>query len=334
LRTDIFQIRALGQTVICIQGEAAATVFYDPEKMQRKGAVPLPVQQTLTGNDAIHTTDGELHRQRKVMFLSLMTDENLACLAGLFNTELHQRFTEWEHRPAVCLFDEMARALTAAVCSWAGVALKSDEVDLRAADFITMVDAFGSIGLRNWKGRLARRRAERTIKKLIAAARAGSIPANEDTALGVVVAYREQTSEPLSNHLAAIELINVLRPTVDIAWYIVFAVMAFHDRPEWKHRFAANQDHDQLHFIDEVRRYYPFAPFMGAKTRQDFTWQDYAFPKGALVLLDMYGTNHDPRLWQQPYHFNPDRFRKHPIRPFDFLAQGGGGCSCRAPLSR
>jgi len=43
-----------------MRGEAAATVFYAADKMQRKGAVLWPVQQTLTDKDAIHTQDGHL----------------------------------------------------------------------------------------------------------------------------------------------------------------------------------------------------------------------------------------------------------------------------------
>jgi fatty-acid peroxygenase len=53
-------------------------------------------------------------------------------------------------------------------------------------------------------------------------------------------------------------------------------------------------------------------------------WQGYRIPKGALVLLDLYGTNHDPRLWPLPYRFDPNRFHDRRILPFDFLAQGGG----------
>lgn len=99
---------------------------------------------------------------------------------------------------------------------------------------------------------------------------------------------------------------------------------AFNDYPQWRLRFAANAHDDQLNFIDEVRRFYPFAPFMGARARQSFDWLGYQIPKGGLILLDMFGTNHDHRIWEQPYRFNPGRFKERDIRPYDFLAQGGG----------
>lgn len=38
----------------------------------------------------------------------------------------------------------------------------------------------------------------------------------------------------------------------------------------------------------------------------------------------MYGTNHDPHLWDNPEIFNPDRFAQWDESPFSFIPQGGG----------
>jgi fatty-acid peroxygenase len=42
------------------------------------------------------------------------------------------------------------------------------------------------------------------------------------------------------------------------------------------------------------------------------------------VLLDLYGTNHDARLWDKPDEFRPERFRKWSGSAFNFIPQGGG----------
>jgi fatty-acid peroxygenase len=63
---------------------------------------------------------------------------------------------------------------------------------------------------------------------------------------------------------------------------------------------------------------------MGARVKNSFRWKGVHFQKGAIVLLDMYGTNHDADLWDRPYEFVPERFKLRAIQPFDFLAQGGG----------
>src|SRR5699024_9830513 len=39
--------------------------------------------------------------------------------------------------------------------------------------------------------------------------------------------------------------------------------------------------------------------------------------------LDIYGTHHDPQIWEAPDTFRPERFRDWNGSPFDFLPQGG-----------
>ncbi|MGE7431678.1 cytochrome P450 [Bacillus thuringiensis] len=41
-------------------------------------------------------------------------------------------------------------------------------------------------------------------------------------------------------------------------------------------------------------------------------------------MLDLYGTNHDPKIWDTPDVFNPNRFAKWEGSPFSFIPQGGG----------
>lgn len=77
-------------------------------------------------------------------------------------------------------------------------------------------------------------------------------------------------------------------------------------------------------FVQEVRRYYPFAPLIGAKVRKSFTWKGVRFKKGRLVFLDMYGTNHDQKLWDEPDAFRPERFQERKDSLYDFIPQGGG----------
>ena len=42
------------------------------------------------------------------------------------------------------------------------------------------------------------------------------------------------------------------------------------------------------------------------------------------MLLDLYGTNRDPALWDQPDQFRPERFQHWQENAFDFIPQGGG----------
>ncbi|MPN42772.1 Fatty-acid peroxygenase [bioreactor metagenome] len=123
--------------------------------------------------------------------------------------------------------------------------------------------------------------------------------------------------------MAAIELINILRPVVAISTYITFAALALHEYPQLREKLLSESNDYTEMFAQEVRRFYPFAPFLGARVRKDFVWNQCEFKKGMLVLLDIFGTNHDPRIWKTPNEFRPDRFRDWNSNLFDLIPQGG-----------
>jgi fatty-acid peroxygenase len=124
--------------------------------------------------------------------------------------------------------------------------------------------------------------------------------------------------------LAAVELLNVLRPTVAVCWFVAFSGHALHRWPALRDRLRSGDPAYAEAFGHEVRRFYPFAPFVGGLAVRDLTWQHEPIPADTLVLLDIYGQNHDPTLWPDPYAFDPDRFVGREIGAYDLIPQGGG----------
>lgn len=322
-KSDIFETHLLGEKVICISGEEAAKIFYDPELFYRKDATPKRVQKTLFGVGAIQSMDGKAHIHRKKLFMSLMTSSYQNQLAKLVMENLQSSVEKWEVEENIVLFDEMNEILCRVVCQWAGVPLKESEVKGRAEDFSSMVDAFGAVGPRHWKGRRARTRAEEWIKEIIEDARSGNIKAEEGTALHAMAFYKDLDGNQLDSNMAGIELINVLRPIVAISIFIVFEALALFEYPECKEKLSTGDRNELKCFVQEVRRYYPFTPFLGARVRKDFIWNKNEFKEGMLVLLDVYGINHDAKIWKNPDKFWPARFKEGQDNLFDFIPQGG-----------
>jgi cytochrome P450 len=64
--------------------------------------------------------------------------------------------------------------------------------------------------------------------------RSGELKVEEGTAAHRVAFQRDREGNLLDKQMAAIELINVVRPTVAISWYIVFTAMALHDHPDYR----------------------------------------------------------------------------------------------------
>src|SRR5699024_934520 len=207
----------------------------------------------------------------------------------------------------------------------AGVPLKAKNLTTRTKDLASMIDAFGAIGPRHWEGRMARNRAEKWIENIIESVRSNEMTAAEDKPLFAVAWHRDLNHELLDLKTAAVEVLNLLRPIVAIGRYIMFGALAMHDSPETREKLI--NDHDEKYsqmFTQEVRRYYPFGPFLGAKVKKDSEWKGFFFKKDTLVLLDVYGINHSPDIWENPNTFWPEGFHEWEGSPFNFVPQGGG----------
>src|SRR5690554_2758142 len=107
LGSDIFETRIVLKKVICMQGEEAARLFYDEEKFKRKKATPKFVQKTLFGQGGVQGMDGDKHRHRKELFMSLMSRESVSGLMNTLQSELENYLVKWEKRDSVVLFDEL-----------------------------------------------------------------------------------------------------------------------------------------------------------------------------------------------------------------------------------
>ena len=316
--------RLLGERVICMTGARAAKLFYDPTYFTRKDAAPKRIQKTLFGENAIQGMNGKAHFHRKQLFLSLMSTAEQQRLTMIINRKLEAAIGTWRRLKQIVLFDEMKKILCESACKWAGVPLQQTELYGRAEDFYAMVDSFGAIGPRHFRGRSARKRTEAWIGRIFDAVRSGKLRAAQGTALHEIAFFNEEDGSLMDTNMAAIELINVLRPIIAISTYITFAALALHRYPECRDPLLHGDSYYLEMFTQEVRRFYPFTPFVGARVRKDFIWNDCYFEKGTLVILDIYGMNHDASIWDQPYKFMPERFHGPVSDLYQFIPQGGG----------
>ncbi|MEU0271703.1 cytochrome P450 [Streptomyces sp. NPDC006307] len=321
----VVRARLLGRHAVALRGPEAVRFFYDEAHVRRGGALPEPVRATLFGDGAVHTLDGEAHRVRKAMFLSLLTPPaRVADLVELVGDAWDGAVRQWSRQADIVLFDEAAKVLTSAVCRWAGVPLEAARTDAVARDMVAMVDGFATLGPRHWRARAARRRCEAWLGGLVEDVRAGAVEVPEGSVVEVVAGHRDSDGRALDARTAAVELLNVVRPTVAVAWFVAFAAHALHRRPEHRKRL---QDDDAAYaaaFVHEVRRFYPFAPFLAGRAAADLSWRGHRIPRGALVVLDVYGQDHDAGLWGDPYTFRPERFLQRPVERDELVPQGGG----------
>jgi fatty-acid peroxygenase len=316
------ELRLLGRRTTVLSGPQGARLFYNEAIMQRHGALPRPLQQTLFGNGAVHGLDDDAHKQRKAMFLHLLTPAAARDIAGIAGGLWRAPARSIALDP-VGIFGEAVDVHCAAICQWAGVPAGSVDLTL-GADLIAMVDGFGSLGARHIRARRARRHVARWARHLIRQVRGGHIEVPTGTPLDVVARYPGADGALLSTSVAGVELINLLRPTVAVAYFVAFAAHAVGIEPQLRQQLAAAGDTELEAFAHELRRVYPFVPMLAARARQPVTYQGHRLPRGRRVLLDVYGMLHDPAQWPDPESFRLDRFAGVEPDPYLFLPQGGG----------
>jgi len=320
----VFETRLLLQRTQCMTGRAAAQVFYDPKRFVRDTAAPRALRATLFGEGGVQGLDGAEHAQRKQMFLSLVTPDRIEELAEIASAEWGSAALRWRSNGGVVLYTAAQEIFTRAVCRWAGVPLLRTDVATRTRDLAALFDAAGSLGPRHLLARAARRRCERWMRELVERIRNERVAVDDSSPAHRIALQRDLHGELLDPRIAAVELLNVLRPSVAVSVYAVLIAHALHEHIAHAERLRTAPEQDIEHFVQEVRRFYPFFPAVAARVRESFEWHGQPMRAGQRALLDLYGINHDARIWGDPHVFRPARFCHWREDPFELVPQGGG----------
>lgn len=323
LKTDIFRARLLGRPMYFVRGADAARMFYEPGRFTRRGALPKGTLHLLQDEGSVATLDGADHRDRKAMFMAMMTPEHLAAMAAMAGKELAARFSAWEGMDEVGLHGEFRLVICRAVCRWAGLDLSEEEIATLVDELGQMIDNAGSLGPSNWLARARRWHSEAIMRKVVDDIRQHRIPVPETAAASVIALHRGPDGRRMSLDAAAAELINILRPTVAVARFMTFAAVALYQYPEACDGVGCDDARTEA-FVQEVRRYYPFFPVVSGIALEPFSWRGHAFEAGDQFVLDLYGTDHDERIWEDEADFRPERFAGRQPDAAGFIPQGGG----------
>jgi len=318
---DLFVSHLLGRRTVVVRGEDGARLFYDEDVVARAGAIPPPLGWLLFGRGAVHSLDGAAHRERKAMFLDLLAAERTEPLVTAVRARLEERMPAWGR--GVAVFDELVEVYGGAVLSWAGIRLDDADAARTSRDLAAMVDGFGFAGtayLRGWRSRLL---LERWARRLVRATRDGTLLVRREGPLAIIAGHDE-----LDERTAAVELINILRPTVAVAWPATMAIADLLVRPD---RQAIVSGPHLRAYLHECRRLQPFAPALAGRIKRSTEVGGVELRTGDHIVLDVIGTHTDPRTWALgddgrtgASAFDPRHFAGGDPAPYAFVPQGGG----------
>ena len=111
MHTNIFETRILGEKTICLTGSELAELFYDNTRFSRSDAAPARVQKTLFGEGGVQGLDGDEHKNRKSMFMSLMDNKAMDEIEDLTQKYWHEYFEEIDWNDTVELYETKLQKL-------------------------------------------------------------------------------------------------------------------------------------------------------------------------------------------------------------------------------
>ena len=83
--------------------------------------------------------------------------------------------------------------------------------------------------------------------------------------------------------------------------------------------------------MNEAMRIYPAVPAIGRAAIEDEVVNGYLIKANTITVLNISGLHHHPAHWQNPYEYNPERFRNLDLKGenrFKFMPFGGGPHIC------
>ncbi|MFW7378991.1 MAG: cytochrome P450 [Oligoflexus sp.] len=170
----------------------------------------------------------------------------------------------------------------------------------------------------------------------------------QDLLSAYLQAKDEETGQGMSDKLLRDEVITLMLAGHDTtASSISLCLYLLANHPEIQERLYQenqlvtqklglnDQSVQELNFQDQVfsetMRLYPAAWGLGRESTAEIRHQSYVFPKKTTFFLVQYLTHRNPRYWQDPDAFQPERFQAENVKQqqrFAYFPFGGGLHTC------
>ncbi len=152
--------------------------------------------------------------------------------------------------------------------------------------------------------------------------------------LSLLLQARDEDGQAMTDGELRDELVTLLlagheTTATSVAWAIERLVR----HPEKLRRLLAEIDAGQSDeylaaVVSETLRIRPVVPIVARSLQQDFELGGYLLPAGTTVAPAIYLTNRNPRIYEHPAEFMPERFLGEAPETFSWIPFGGGIRRC------
>jgi cytochrome P450 len=310
-------------------------VLVDDAHGYRKGLV-LERARVLLG-DGLLTSEGELHRRQARLAARAFTPTRITSYQDTMRRLAEAASDRWHDGAEMNVAAEMTRlTLQIVVSTLFGTGIDADEADRvgqALTDVLAEFDWLVSHPLGRLRARIPTPRVRRfdaartvidgTVARLVAA-RGADAQGGSDL-LAALIAARDDDGHAMTSALLRDEVVTLLIAGHETtANWLSFAWLVLAEHPaveallhaELAAQLAARpvtlDDAPRLPYLravlEETLRLYPPAWGIGRRAVSDRELGGYAVPAGAVMSMCQFAMHRDPRFWDEPLRFAPDRW--------------------------
>ena len=333
---ETISTRVLAQPIlVCNSPGTVQAAFIDgAAALERKSPQMRHALEPLLG-DGLFISDGLVWRERRRAVASVTHASRLAELAPAMSGAVADREAAWAALPAgapVDMLAQMAELAAEVICralfgrSLGGPA--AHEVVSAFARYqavVPQIDALSLLGLPDWLPRLRPWRLRAEVRRIHAEVDrlVGAIIAGRGDAGGSLVGAMSAAGMDAAacrNEAATLFMAGHETSANAMAWAWFLLSQAPDAAARLRDEAAAVlggrpagwADLPRLPFaravVEETLRLYPPVPLLARAASAPLEVAGYAVPRGGLVLVVPWLLHRNPRLWDRPDHFAPERF--------------------------
>ncbi len=343
---DVFRLTLPGSHAVMVAGPKAARqilVSHRGDYLWRNEADPV----THLLRRGVLVTDEEEHDRLRQLLEPALQRRNFPGYQATFMAAVDRVTADWQPGQVVDMLVEMRKvALLILVGALFAADLGPDlprllPSILRMLRYISPGPWLLAPSLPRPGYRAALRAIDDYLYGLITARRAGG-HTGEDL-LGSLIAHTDLDDEAIRDQLLTMFIAGHDTSTALLAWtlYLLGSHPAVMERVRQEGDIALAGGSPALEalprqpyldaVLDETLRLYPPIHVANRVARHEVELGGFRLPTGTRVMLSIYLTHRDPKVWRDPQRFDPDRFSpagNEGRTPFAYLPFGGGPRNC------
>jgi cytochrome P450 len=334
------------QLVMVSDPDAVKTVFTAPPEVAPSGAGNSPVRPVMGPHSVIVLTGAEHMRQRKLL-LPPFHGERMREYERVIVDATRRDMAAWPIGSPMRLH-ERTRAITLEVILRAVFGVEAERMDrVRAAVAALLVPANPLMIMRIALSRPSLERPggafgealdhlDAVLYEELSRRRSREDLAERTDILSLLMQARDEDGEPMTDAELRDELVTLLlagheTTATSVAW----AIERLLRHPDKLARLVAEIDaypdgseEYMTAVVDETLRVRPVVPIVARILQDELQVGPYALPSGTRVAPSIYLTNRNPRVYDEPHEFRPERFLDSAPETFSWIPFGGGIRRC------